>query len=132
MRQKVFEATGGLTCSAGLANNFMLSKIASDLNKPNGQCIVGPTNKEILNFLRPMKVRKIGGIGRVTEKILNAFGIKTVQELYDHRTLVQFIFGSVGWRAIPIQIARMKKRSRWDKRASARNEHSVQDEHGVK
>lgn len=108
MRQKVFEATGGLTCSAGLANNFMLSKIASDLHKPNGQCIVGPTNKEILNFLRPMKVRKIGGIGRVTEKILNAFGIKTVQELYDHRTLVQFIFAkqatanfllqrSVGW-----------------------------------
>jgi DNA polymerase kappa len=108
MRQKVFEATGGLTCSAGLASNFMLSKIASDLNKPNGQCIVGPTNKEILNFLRPMKVRKIGGIGRVTEKILNAFGIKTVQELYDHRALVQFIFAkqatanfllqrSVGW-----------------------------------
>mmetsp|Transcript_23338 Transcript_23338/g.67289 ORF Transcript_23338/g.67289 Transcript_23338/m.67289 type:complete len:678 (+) Transcript_23338:108-2141(+) len=108
MRKRVTEATGGLTCSAGLANNFMLSKIASDLNKPNGQCIVGPTNKEILDFIRPMKVRKIGGIGRVTEKILNAFGINTVQELYDRRASVQFIFAkqatanfllhrSVGW-----------------------------------
>ena len=48
MRKKVTKATGGLTCSAGLANNFMLSKIASDLNKPNGQCIVGPSNKEVL------------------------------------------------------------------------------------
>lgn len=92
MRKKVTKATGGLTCSAGLANNFMLSKIASDLNKPNGQCIVGPTNKEVLDFIRPMKVRKVGGIGRVTEKILNAFDIRTVQELYDKRALVQFIF----------------------------------------
>jgi len=108
MRKKVINATGGLTCSAGLANNFMLSKIASDLNKPNGQCIVGPTNKQVLDFIRPMKVRKVGGIGRVTEKILNAFGIWTVQELYDKRALVQFIFDkqatakfllqrSIGW-----------------------------------
>ena len=108
MRKKVTKATGGLTCSAGLANNFMLSKIASDLNKPNGQCIVGPTNKEVLEFIRPMKVRKVGGIGRVTEKILNAFDIRTVQELYDKRALVQFIFDgqatanfllqrSIGW-----------------------------------
>ena len=108
MRKKVTKATGGLTCSAGLANNFMLSKIASDLNKPNGQCIVGPTNKEVLDFIRPMKVRKVGGIGRVTEKILNAFDIRTVQELYDKRALVQFIFDgqataifllqrSIGW-----------------------------------
>ena len=108
MRKKVTKATGGLTCSAGLANNFMLSKIASDLNKPNGQCIVGPSNKEVLDFIRPMKVRKVGGIGRVTEKILNAFDIRTVEELYDKRALVQFIFDgqatanfllqrSIGW-----------------------------------
>ena len=108
MRKKVTKATGGLTCSAGLANNFMLSKIASDLNKPNGQCIVGPSNKEVLAFIRPMKVRKVGGIGRVTEKILNAFEIRTVEELYDKRALVQFIFDgqatanfllqrSIGW-----------------------------------
>lgn len=108
MRKKVTKATGGLTCSAGLANNFMLSKIASDLNKPNGQCIVGPTNKEVLDFIRPMKVRKVGGIGRVTEKILNAFDIRTVHELYGKRALVQFIFDgqatanfllqrSIGW-----------------------------------
>ena len=108
MRKKVTKATGGLTCSAGLASNFMLAKIASDRNKPDGQCIVGPSNERILNFIRPLSVRKVPGVGRVTEKILNAFNINTVQDLYDQRALVQFTFSkqatagfllqrSVGW-----------------------------------
>ena len=108
MRGKVAKATGGLTCSAGLASNFMLAKIASDRNKPNGQCIIGPSNDSILSFIHPLSVRKVPGVGRVTEKILNAFNISTVQELYDQRALVQFIFSkqatagfllqrSVGW-----------------------------------
>mmetsp|Transcript_25625 Transcript_25625/g.56086 ORF Transcript_25625/g.56086 Transcript_25625/m.56086 type:complete len:719 (-) Transcript_25625:12-2168(-) len=108
MRKKVTKATGGLTCSAGLANNFMLAKIASDRNKPDGQCIVGPSNESILNFIRPLSVRKVPGVGRVTEKILNAFNINTVQDLYDQRALVQFTFSkqatagfllrrSIGW-----------------------------------
>ncbi len=91
MRKKVKEATG-LSCSAGLAGNFMLAKISSDFNKPDGQCIVGPSNESILRFLRPLKVRRVPGIGRVTEKVLNAFDITTVEELYDQRALVQFLF----------------------------------------
>lgn len=39
IRQKVFDATG-LTVSAGVATNFMLAKIASGMNKPNGQTIL--------------------------------------------------------------------------------------------
>ena len=47
MRQAVCDATGGLTCSAGLAPNTLLAKIASDRNKPNGQCLVGPDHEMV-------------------------------------------------------------------------------------
>ena len=90
-----------------------------------------------------MKVRKVGGIGRVTEKILNAFEIRTVEELYDKRLwfnsyltdkprLIFCCSGQLGG-PILIPIAKTTKRShRWDKKASARNGHSVRGEHGVK
>lgn len=90
MRSRVEEATGGLTCSAGMAPNFSLAKIASDFNKPNGQCFVDPS--QVLDFVRPLPVRKIPGIGRVTEKVLNACQINTVQDLYDQRGLVNWMF----------------------------------------
>ena len=94
MRAKVSEATGGLTCSAGLAGSFQLAKIASDYHKPDGQKIVGDKLQEdIWPFLRPLSTRKVPGIGRVTQKILEAFGIHTVQQLYDERALVRFLFG---------------------------------------
>lgn len=93
MRQAVYQATGGLTCSAGLAPNSLLAKIASDRNKPNGQCLVGPDHElDVVPFLYPLSVRKVGGIGRVTEKILLAFGIETVRDLYEQRALVRFLF----------------------------------------
>jgi len=90
MRRRVEIDTGGLTCSAGIAPNVSLAKIASDYNKPNGQWFVDPS--EVLNFIRPLPVRKIPGIGRVTEKVLNAHNIMTVQDLYDHRGLVNWMF----------------------------------------
>eukprot|EP00978_Attheya_sp_CCMP212_P005995 scaffold13481_cov49-Attheya_sp.AAC.3 len=92
MREKVKVATGGLTCSAGLASNFMLAKIASDQNKPNGQKVVGPSHEEVLEFVHPLSVRKVPGIGRVMEKMLNAFDIHIVHDLYKERALVQFLF----------------------------------------
>ena len=90
LRRRVETNTGGLTCSAGMAPNVSLAKIASDFNKPNGQCFVDPL--DVLEFVRPLAVRKIPGIGRVTEKILNAHDITTVQDLYDHRGLVNWMF----------------------------------------
>ena len=92
MRARVREATGGLTCSAGLASNFMLAKIASDRNKPNGQMVVAPSHEDVVRFLHPLPTRKIPGIGRVTDKILQAFDIKTVRNLYDARAMVRFLF----------------------------------------
>lgn len=93
LRKKVCEATGGLTCSAGLAPTVAMAKIASDMNKPNGQKLVGASlENDVYPFLRPLPTRKIGGIGRVTQKILEAFGIATVQNLWDERALVRFLF----------------------------------------
>lgn len=95
LRRKVCEATGGLTCSAGLAPSFTIAKIASDVNKPNGQKIVGERLEEdVWPFLRPLPTRKIPFIGRVTQKMLQTFGIATVQQLYDERALVRFLFKS--------------------------------------
>ena len=90
MRQRVQRATDGLTCSAGIAPNFSLAKIASDKNKPNGQLLISPSN--VIEFCHPLPVRKIPGIGRVTEKILNACQISTVKDLYDQRGLVNWLF----------------------------------------
>jgi len=108
IRMRVLETTG-LTCSAGLAPNFMLAKIASDIRKPNGQyCITDSSNESVMTFIRNQKVRKIPGIGRVTEKILHSFGIVSGHDLFTKRALVQFIFkqqatanfllrASIGW-----------------------------------
>jgi DNA polymerase kappa len=90
LRRRVEEATGGLTCSAGIAPNFALAKIASDKNKPNGQLLIDPNH--VLEFDRPLPVRKMPGIGRVTEKILHSYNIKTVFDLYQQRGLIQWLF----------------------------------------
>ena len=45
IRSKIQGVTGGLTCSAGIANNFLLAKICADVNKPDGQFELQPTRK---------------------------------------------------------------------------------------
>lgn len=63
IRGKVKERTG-LTCSAGICSNFLLAKIASDMNKPDGQHFVGPDEQGILDFISRLSIRKVSGIGR--------------------------------------------------------------------
>ncbi|KAL7450090.1 hypothetical protein ACHAWC_002073 [Mediolabrus comicus] len=63
------------------------------MNKPNGQYFVGPKEKEIQDFIRPLPIRKVNGIGRVMEKTLfGACGIETVKDLFDACADVQFLF----------------------------------------
>nr|CUU98050.1 hypothetical transcript [Hymenolepis microstoma] len=59
MRFRVFCATK-LTCSAGIAPNSLIAKIASDLNKPNGQFSIGPTLEAIEAFISSLPIRKVG------------------------------------------------------------------------
>lgn len=82
LRARVRDATGGLTCSAGLAPNFFLAKVAADQRKPDGQFCVPASRDAIFAFLRPLPTRKVGGIGRVCEKLLkSALGVGTCGEL---------------------------------------------------
>jgi nucleotidyltransferase/DNA polymerase involved in DNA repair len=68
-----------LTASIGIGPNKMVAKIASDFHKPDGLTVVTPDEAE--DFLAPMAVRKIPGIGPKTEKSLARLGIKTVMDL---------------------------------------------------
>lgn len=58
IRARIFEKTG-LTASAGIAPNKMLAKVASDMNKPNGQHSVTPTREAVLEFVQNLSIRKV-------------------------------------------------------------------------
>lgn len=69
----------GLTASAGVAPNKFLAKIASDLQKPDGLVVVMPD--QVQDFLRPLPVEKIPGVGQVTRQQLLEMEIHTIGEL---------------------------------------------------
>jgi DNA polymerase-4 len=71
--------TTGLPCSGGLGATRLVAKVASDQAKPRGLVWV-PLGSEA-RFLAPLSVRRIPGIGRVTEAALNGLGIETVGQL---------------------------------------------------
>jgi len=68
-----------LTASIGIAPNKFIAKIASDLEKPDGLVIVKP--EEILDFLHPLPISKMWGVGKKTELKLKAMGINTIGDL---------------------------------------------------
>ena len=68
-----------LPCSGGLATTRLTAKVASDQAKPRGLVWVPPGCEA--RFLAPLPVRKIPGIGEVTERTLRALGIETVEQL---------------------------------------------------
>jgi len=68
-----------LPCSGGLATTRLTAKVASDQAKPRGLVWVPPGCEA--GFLAPLPVRKIPGIGEVTERALRALGIETVEHL---------------------------------------------------
>jgi DNA polymerase-4 len=78
IKKEILEQTG-LTASAGVAPNMFVAKIASDFNKPDGLTVVPP--EKVLDFIRPLPVRKIPGIGPVSEAHLAKLGIRTVADL---------------------------------------------------
>ncbi len=68
-----------LTASAGVAPNMFLAKIASEMQKPDGLTVIAPEHIE--TFLKNLDVRKIPGVGPVTEKELHARGIRICDDL---------------------------------------------------
>ena len=78
LKARIFEETQ-LTASAGVASNKFLAKVASDMNKPDGLTVVQP--HEVQDFLDPLPVKKIWGVGPTTAKRMHRLGIKTIGEL---------------------------------------------------
>jgi len=69
----------GLNCSIGIATSRLVAKISSDQAKPNGILWVVPGLEA--RFLAPLEVRKVPGVGKVTEKNLQRLGIRRIGDL---------------------------------------------------
>ena len=80
IREDVVRATG-LAVSVGVTTRKFLSKIASQVAKPDGLIVVQPG--EEMAFLRPLPVSYLWGVGPVTKRRLNEMGIETIGEIAD-------------------------------------------------
>lgn len=78
IRDEIFQLTG-LTASAGVAPNKFLAKIASDWNKPNGICVIKPN--QVQQFIYDLPLKKIPGVGKVTQEKLKALQLETLGDL---------------------------------------------------
>lgn len=78
IRDKIKEKTG-LNASAGISINKFIAKVASDINKPNGQKTVPP--EEVLSFLEELDIRKFYGVGKVTAEKMYRLGIFSGKDL---------------------------------------------------
>jgi len=71
----------GLSASIGVASNRFLAKIASDLHKPGGRVVVPPDPAAVREFLAPLPVGRLWGVGQVTERRLVAAGVRTIGDV---------------------------------------------------
>ncbi|MEB6631154.1 DNA polymerase IV [Kluyvera cryocrescens] len=78
IRQTIFNELA-LTASAGVAPVKFLAKIASDLNKPNGQFVLTPA--EVPAFLKTLPLSKIPGVGKVSAAKLESMGLRTCEDV---------------------------------------------------
>ena len=95
LKQKIF-GERRLTATIGIAANKLLAKLASDFQKPNGLTLVPERDK--VQFLRPMPVRALHGVGRVMEEILHRAGVETVGDLQDYPGDLRALVGSFAAR----------------------------------
>lgn len=77
--RKQIKAELNLNASAGISYNKFLAKIASDMNKPNGQFVVRP--EQALDFIASLPIGRFFGVGRVTEQKMKKVGIHTGADL---------------------------------------------------
>jgi len=93
LKQRIL-AERQLTATIGIAANKLLAKIASDHRKPDGLTLI--PEREKVQFLRPLPVRALYGVGKVTEQVLNQAGFGTVGDLQDYRGDLRALVGSFG------------------------------------
>ena len=78
IKQRIHTGTG-LTASVGIGPNRLIAKLGSEYHKPDGLTVVSP--EQVLDFLAPMPVSNLRGLGRQTQKIFSRLGIRTVEQL---------------------------------------------------
>ena len=78
IKHRIFSRTG-LTASVGIGPNRLIAKLGSERHKPDGLTVVAPD--QVLDFLAPLPVGDLRGVGKQTRKILTRLGIQTVAQL---------------------------------------------------
>jgi len=78
---RAIQTTTGLTGSIGIAPNKFCAKIASDMNKPQGITLCPFAADDVVQWLAPMPVRRIWGVGKQTAATLNSMGIELIGDL---------------------------------------------------
>ncbi len=94
IRQRIAKELG-ITVSAGVAPNKFLAKVASDWQKPDGLTVIAP--KEVDAFVSQLPVKKIPGVGKVTQQKLAQLGIEYCRDVQSFsETILEQHFGSFG------------------------------------
>ena len=78
IKRRIFTETG-LTASVGIGPNRLIAKLGSEHRKPDGLTVIAPD--QVLDFLAPMPVANLRGLGRQTQKVFTRLGIGTVAQL---------------------------------------------------
>ena len=102
IKETVFKETG-LTVSAGVAPSKFVAKIASDMQKPDGLTVVQPDH--VREFLDPLPVRRMWGVGKVTQEALERLGIHTFKDL--RQMSVEILEKHFGKHGINMQLLAM-------------------------
>ena len=98
LREEIIQKTG-LNISFGLASNKMIAKIATDEAKPNGYLIVPPGKEK--EFLAPLRVNKIPGVGEQTFRTLMEMGVEYIRDIADaNPTILEQRLGNYGLELI--------------------------------
>ena len=116
IKQIIFAETG-LTISAGVAPSKFVAKIASEMEKPDGLTVVHPDN--VRKFLDPLPVKKMWGVGKVSQRLLRRLNIHTFQDL--RLTPVEILEKNFGKHGVKIHLL-----------ARGIDDREVIPEHGVK
>ena len=94
IRRCIFEELK-LTASAGIAPCKFLAKIASDENKPDGQCVIPPEN--VSEFIKTLTLKKIPGVGKVTQQKLAIKGLHSCADIQQYPPAKLLLeFGKLG------------------------------------
>jgi DNA polymerase IV len=101
--KKIILAETGLTISAGVASSKFVAKIASDIDKPDGLTVVHPDG--VKDFLDPLPVKKMWGVGKKTRLLLSGLNINTFKDL--RQTPVEVLGKKFGKHGVKIHFLAM-------------------------